>query len=789
MPIFKNIPTILIAFGATGDLMRKKVVPALYYLHKKGELPDLFRVVGFSRREMDDGQFRAYVREMIETHAGSAIADASLDSFIEMFHFQRGDFDEVQAYENLKELIIQLESTWGVCTNKLFYLSVAPEFYEGIFKHLKSSGLSEGCSPEEGWMRVIVEKPFGTDLDTAKKLDNLLGEIFKEEQIYRIDHYLAKEMLQNILNFRFSNNLFELNWDKSLIEKIDIRVIESIGVEKRGAFYDAIGALRDVGQNHFLQMLALITMEQPTSLNARDIQMKRAEVLQTLKPMPTSVMPTQTFRAQYEGYQDIPGVAPQSDTETYFKIRTELDADKWRGVPIYLEGGKRAGDALKEIVITFKHPMPCLCPPDGPHHKNEVIIRLDPKEEILIEFWSKRPGFTMETEPRVFHFLFREAAAHSQYIEEYARLLLDCIRGDQALFVSTDEIRAMWRFTDPILKAWHEGTVPLARYVPDKRIPEQQMQYIELPIEPTATIKQEIAVMGLGKMGGNMARRLLERGWKVKGIAHSSSLEVLESAGLERITVQDVPSKLSSRRIVWLMVPAGKPVDEALFGAEGLINILEKGDIIIDAGNSYYKDSQTRAEKLALKGIEYVDVGFSGGPSGARNGASLMIGGDEATFRYLEPLWRDLAHPDGYQFFAGAGAGHFVKMVHNGIEYGMMQALAEGFAIMEKSKYNLDLTKVAEIYNHGSVIESRLVGWLRSAFDTHGEKLEGVSGTVAHTGEGTWTVEAAKEADVEAKIIEGALQFRIESAKNPSYTGQILSALREQFGGHGVKEL
>lgn len=464
-----NIPTIFAAFGATGDLMKRKVLPALYYSYTHGELPEMFKVVGFSRRDWSDEQFREFVRGVLEEHAKAKISEEAVAPFLALFKFQRGEFSDSASYVGLKQTFDECDREWGVCSNKLFYLSVAPEFYEAILKDLSQSGLAKVCAPGEGWTHIIVEKPFGIDLPSAKLIDELLGKLFQEDQIYRIDHYLAKEMLQNILTFRFSNNLFELAWSNELIESVHISVLEKIGVEKRGPFYDGVGAFRDVGQNHLLQMLALVMMEHPGSFDAGAIQKKRAEILESLEVIPEAEMRSATFRAQYEGYRQIEGVAPDSDTETYFKVRASVDSPKWKGVPIVMESGKRLGEPLKEIVVTFKHSSPCLCPPGGPHHKNEIIFRMEPREEILIEFWSKKVGFTFETERKEFNFMLREQSEHVPYVEEYAKLLLDCIAGDQSLFISTDEIRAMWRFTDPILAAWHEGKVPLESYAPDSR--------------------------------------------------------------------------------------------------------------------------------------------------------------------------------------------------------------------------------------------------------------------------------------------------------------------------------
>lgn len=464
-----NIPTILAAYGATGDLMRRKVIPALYYLYEKNELPTNFAVIGFSRRDLTDETFRDFVVTTISEHRGREFSRGSLASFLEVFRFQRGDFDESSSYAALKRTFDEMDKTWGLCSNKLFYLSVAPEFYETIFKQLTVSGLSEPCAPGGGWMRVMVEKPFGVDTKTARELDLLLSQYFEESQIYRIDHYLAKEMLQNILTFRFANNLFEMQWGSKLIESITISMLEEIGVEKRGSFYDGVGALRDVGQNHFLQILALLTMGHPESFDASMIQKRRAEILACLPSLSEKEIKHSTIRAQYDGYRAIDGVQPNSNTETFFKVRTYLDHPNWRGVPITMEGGKRLGSAQKEIRITFRHPQLCLCPPDGPHHKNEVLIRLEPREEILIEFWSKTPGFSFATERREFHYMLREPLAKVPYVEEYAKLLLDGVRGDQSLFISTDEVRAMWRFTDPILDAWDKDIVPLMVYTPDTK--------------------------------------------------------------------------------------------------------------------------------------------------------------------------------------------------------------------------------------------------------------------------------------------------------------------------------
>lgn len=297
---------------------------------------------------------------------------------------------------------------------------------------------------------------------------------------------------------------------------------------------------------------------------------------------------------------------------------------------------------------------------------------------------------------------------------------------------------------------------------------------------------QTIGLIGLGKMGKGLALNLLENDWHVVGYNRTEqvALDLAQDGLTPAASIEELISKLPAPRIIWLMLPAGNVTDEHI---DQLLPYLEKGDIVIEGANSFYKDAAPRAEKLSQKGVTMIDVGVSGGPAGARNGACLMIGGDTKTYEQLEPLFKAVARDHtAYQFFPGIGAGHFAKMVHNGIEYGMMQAIAEGFAILKASPFDYQLADLTKIYQNGSVIESRLVGWLASGFAQHGEELSDVSGTVKHTGEGEWTVTTAKELNIPAPIIEGSFQFRVDSEKAPSYTGQVLSVLREQFGGHAI---
>ncbi len=761
--------------------MHRKIIPAFFHLFEEGRLPELFAVIGVSRRDIQTNEWRQFVADSVREHLGED--HQSIDEFVKCFEYARGLFGDETTYSDLTERIAVVDGEWKVCTNKIFYLAVPPNHYQVILGLLASSGLTDACGGPEGWTRVVVEKPFGKNLEQARELDSLLGHRFKEEQVYRVDHYLAKEILQNIILFRFANNLLEDVWSRDFIDQVDVRLLEAIGVEGRGSFYDGVGALLDVGQNHLLQMLALVTMEHPGNMGPDDVRQSRLDILEKLRVLRDDQVETETIRGQYAGYLDEPGVEAKSKTETYFKVRAHLDVPRWEGVTFFLEGGKGLGAPRKEIVVRFRHPTPCLCPP-GDHYRNTIHFRLEPDPGISIKFWSKKPGEKLGLEERDLDFKYSENGEDAAYLEEYPTLLLECISGDQTLFISSSEAMAGWRFIDPIIAGWRRDVTALQIYTGD------EILALAGPGGGAGasgiSTDRQVGMVGLGKMGGGIASQLLEKGWEVVGFNRNPEVtkEFVSEGLLAASSLPELVGKLRAPRVVWVMVPAGKPVEEMILGEQGLVSLLEPGDVIIDGGNSFYKDTVQRAAELAKAGIKFIDCGVSGGPSGARHGASLMTGGDRQTYEWLRPLFLDIASPAGEQFFEGAGAGHFVKMVHNGIEYGMMQAVAEGFAIMGESDYDLDLTRVADVYNHASVIESRLVGWLKSAFESFGEDLSSLSGSVAHTGEAESTIEIAKELGVADPVIEAALRFRIDSQDDPSYTGRILTALRGQFGGH-----
>lgn len=448
-------PTIFVIFGITGDLASRKLLPALLALYARRLLPPRFAIVGFSRRSMSRDEFRELIRERLNVRLGE-YREEDIKHFLDHMTYEQGFFDSIPAYTRLSERLKQIDDRWGQCSNKLFHLSVPPDLYEGILTRLADSKLTLPCDDESGWTRVLIEKPFGSNIETARSLDKLLGKLFREEQIFRIDHYLAKEALQNILAFRFENPLFEPVWRREYIDKVHIKLYEKNGIEGRGAFYDPIGALTDVGQNHMLQMLALIAMNEPRSFTPADIRRERARILAQLKKFSGRELKSAVARGQYSGYMQEQGVAGHSQTETYFRIRASLSSPRWRGVPFFLESGKALHESKTEIDIYFKGDK------KSASEQNILTFRIQPDECIRIKFNVKTPGYGFSVEPKTLRFKYADVPSFAAIPDDYERLIHDAFIGDQTLFASTDEIMASWKFVTPILEHMHE--LPLKLY-------------------------------------------------------------------------------------------------------------------------------------------------------------------------------------------------------------------------------------------------------------------------------------------------------------------------------------
>ncbi|MES2088216.1 MAG: glucose-6-phosphate dehydrogenase [Patescibacteria group bacterium] len=424
--MLKANPTTLVVFGATGDLFRTKLAPALLALSDKKELPEFLRIVAFSRRPWDNEKFREFIREALVSKAPD-ISTEILEAFLDRIFYCEGNFDTLESYQKVAEMFARFDAEAGVCTNKLLYLATSPAFYETILQKISSSGLAIPCAPvegqsETGWTRVLIEKPFGHDLKNAERLDNLLAQLFTEEQIFRIDHYLAKETMRSILQFRFSNGPFESIWNSENIDTIDVKFLEKDGVGSRGESYDGVGALRDVGQNHLLQMATLVAMENPRKFSVEAIRKARAEVLEKFKLAETPP----PLRAQYVGFREEKAVSPNSQTETYFRCTLNSSAPRWRDTAFVLEAGKATGEHRVEIVIHFKKSHDLVCPVDAVCSAGDNTVKFD-----ILSSSNKRS-------------------------DAYERVLLDAIMGDQTLFISTAEVIAEWKLVEEIFKKWEK---------------------------------------------------------------------------------------------------------------------------------------------------------------------------------------------------------------------------------------------------------------------------------------------------------------------------------------------
>lgn len=458
---FKS-PITIVIFGITGDLARRKLIPALWNLFINGNLPEKFFIVGFARKNWSNEDLKNYAADILkQKNADSAPEDK--EKFIGSFSCISGSFEKEESYKALSDKLLEIDKNISERSEKLFYLSVPPEIHEIIFEQMRKMGLSSIPANANGWTRILVEKPFGSDWHTAEKLDKKIGLLFKEDQIFRVDHYMGKESMQNILAFRFSNSLFEHLWNNSFVEKVNIRLWESLGMEGRGAFYDGIGALRDVGQNHILQMLAFIAMEDPCIFEAGAIRRSRAKVLSELSLISKEEISKFVGRGQYWGYLEEPSVKENSKTETYFRVEAHVENERWKGVPFCLESGKGLGMSKVEIEVIFRKKNSRLCPPDaGQVYQNAILFRIQPDEGVGISFWAKRPGFDMKLDEKTLSFSREKNNNAEKAPDAYERVIFDCIAGDQTFFASAEEVLASWKFITPIIENWND--LPLEKY-------------------------------------------------------------------------------------------------------------------------------------------------------------------------------------------------------------------------------------------------------------------------------------------------------------------------------------
>jgi glucose-6-phosphate 1-dehydrogenase len=481
MPIH---PTTMVIFGGTGDLAHRKLLPAIYNLAHEGALPERFNLIAVSRSDIPHDDYREMARESILKHSRRKPDDQVLDKLLEQVRYVPGTFDDDTVYQRLDEQLKEFDQDAGIPFNRLFYLSTAPAFFPVIVGKLGDHGLSRDEAAE---VRVVIEKPFGTRLNEALALNRQVLSVLDESQVFRIDHYLGKETVQNMLAFRFANGMFEPIWNRNFIDYVQITAAEDLGIGSRAGYYDSAGALRDLVQNHMLQLLTLLCMEPPVTFTADDVRDEKVKVLHAIKPVDPA---HQTVRARYtagmaEG-KEVPGylqeqdVPDDSQTETYTALRLEVDNWRWAGIPIYMRTGKRLARKITEIAITLK-PVPHLAFESAGSvgvQPNQLVLTMQPNEGVSLSLGAKIPGTRMRIRPVNMEFLYGTAFL-SQSPEAYERLILDAMRGDATLFTRDDEVEAQWRVIDPILETWGKGDPPMVEYAAGSGGPEDAAGLLE----------------------------------------------------------------------------------------------------------------------------------------------------------------------------------------------------------------------------------------------------------------------------------------------------------------------
>ena len=446
--------------GGSGDLSQRKLLPALLDLYTRGKLPDVFHIIGFARSPRTHDEFREFVKKAINTHDTShEHPEETVNGFCERVSYVAGSFDDESSYHSLSEALASFDTEHSVATNKLFYLAVPPKYYGQIFSDLKDTSVADEAP--DRWTHILVEKPFGHDLETAQELDQKLASLYREDQIFRIDHYLAKEAVQNILSFRFANTLLQASWNKDSVESVHIKMHEKIDVGDRTGFYEGVGALRDVGQNHLLQILALVALREPQEFTVDAVRAARSEVLEALAPADLEKLNETIVRAQYECYEAKTDSGEDSQTETYFSLKTKINLPEWEGVPFCIEAGKALAEAEVSVTIKLKDVATGLfetksCLSVG----NEIKLTISPEQTIDITLNAKSPGLGYQLETRTLSFTCQKG--EEEIKNSYEKVLYDSIIGDQTLFTQTSEVLAAWKYITPILENWH--TLPLHTY-------------------------------------------------------------------------------------------------------------------------------------------------------------------------------------------------------------------------------------------------------------------------------------------------------------------------------------
>mmetsp|Transcript_11402 Transcript_11402/g.18907 ORF Transcript_11402/g.18907 Transcript_11402/m.18907 type:complete len:1073 (-) Transcript_11402:81-3299(-) len=806
----------IVVVGASGDLAKKKTYPSLLALYDDNLLPKDTVIYGYARSNMSDEDLRARLRPYLEETKHS---NAVVEDFLQLCRYQAGkSYGDQDAFGELAILAQKDEEGHSHGTsNRLFYFAIPPNVFADTGIAIKNTCMQD---PAVGWTRLIVEKPFGRDLESFEVLNKTLAENFTEDHIYRIDHYLGKEMVQNLTVLRFSNTWFERVWNANDIQCVILTFKEPFGTEGRGGYFDQYGIIRDILQNHLLQVLTLLTMETPSILEGpgagKAIRDAKVAVLNAIPPIELD----DCILGQYEGYADDPTIENKdTNCPTFALIKLKINTPRWHGVPIFLKAGKALDEKKAEMRIQFKDaPAASFLFAGQDCPRNELVMRLQPNEAVYLKTNVKSPGFAarpIQSELEVNYdtrFFSHQSESNP---DAYTRLIFDVLRGRHAAFVRDDELRRAWEIFTPLLKRIENENVRPITYTQGGRGPDEADEYVSnyykrnedyvfyeegvsrktegetapptVEVQKMTAVPEEercdIGLWGLAVMGQNFALNMASHGFSVCVGNRSSpkvatTVERAKKEGNLPITgskdAADFVAHLSKPRKIVILVQAGKPVDDTI---SNLAAYMEPGDLIIDGGNEWFPNSIKRAKYLEPKGIHFMGMGISGGEEGARNGPSLMPGGPQAAYTMVEDIFtKCAAQVEGIGACVGylgpVGSGNYVKMVHNGIEYGDMQLIAEVYDVL-KNILGMNNAEMADLFEEWNKTElaSYLIEItykvLRKKDDQgkEGEVVDYVLDKTGMKGTGRWTIQEAAERSVAAPTMAAALDARMLSGR------------------------
>eukprot|EP00529_Nitzschia_sp_RCC80_P003578 CAMPEP_0113477456 /NCGR_PEP_ID=MMETSP0014_2-20120614/20214_1 /TAXON_ID=2857 /ORGANISM="Nitzschia sp." /LENGTH=1047 /DNA_ID=CAMNT_0000370545 /DNA_START=30 /DNA_END=3173 /DNA_ORIENTATION=- /assembly_acc=CAM_ASM_000159 len=812
---------VVVVVGASGDLAKKKTFPSLLNLFADDLLPPDTTIWGYARSKLTDDDLRDRLRPFL-VESKPKHPDDVIDAFLSRVKYHGGkSYGDVDAFSELAQNMDAFEKGSSSSNiehfNRLFYFAIPPNVFAETAVAIKKTSMQE---PSKGWTRLIVEKPFGRDLESFEELNSTLSEHFTEDHIYRIDHYLGKEMVQNLNIVRFSNTLFERVWNADNVKMVILTFKEPFGTDGRGGYFDKYGIIRDILQNHLLQVMTLLTCEPPTTAEGpragNAIRDAKVHVLNSVPPIKIE----DCVLGQYEGYADDPTIDNKdTNTPTFAVIRLRINNPRWHNVPIILKAGKALNERKAEMRIQFKDAPASEYLFEGADcPRDEIVLRLQPDEAIYIKANVKSPGFTnkpVQSEMELnydIRFFSAKDKSKSSNPDAYTRLILDVLQGKQGAFVRDDELRRAWEIFTPVLHEIEQTNVRPITYPQGSRGPIEADEFIarlgysrndeyvyydtksgklnkvagntvhESKFSFQESEKCDIGLYGLAVMGQNFALNMASHGFKVCVGNRSpekvdTTVERAKAEGNLPIVgakdIEEFVSRLSKPRKVVILVQAGKPVDATI---EKLAAYLEPGDVIIDGGNEWFPNSQRRADKLLPKGIHFIGMGISGGEEGARNGPSLMPGGPKQAYDLVEPIFKKCAaqiEETGpcVGYLGPIGSGNYVKMVHNGIEYGDMQLIAEVYDVM-KSILGMTNEEIADQFAkwNETELDSYLIEITEKCLRKKDDKTDGyvvdyILDKTGSKGTGRWTVQEAAERGVAAPTMAAALDTRMLSTR------------------------